>query len=54
MLLDWSLKRKKISNKGKCLKKEKAAGYFHDNVLSTTSSALLQSNAGVEQYREKA
>ena len=40
MLLDRS--QTEISNnKGKCFKKEKVAGYFHDNVLITTNSALL-------------
>ena len=40
------------NNKGKCSKKEKEAGYFHDNVLITTNSALLQSYARIEQYCE--
>ena len=40
------------TNKGKCFKKEKEAGYFHDNVLITTNSALLQSYARIEQYCE--
>ena len=51
MLLDRS--QKEISNnKGKCFKKEKEAGYFHDNVLITTNSALLWSYARTEQYCE--
>ena len=40
------------NNKGKCSKKEKEAGYFHDNVLITINTALLQSYARIQQYCE--
>ena len=39
------------TNKGKCFKKEKEAGYFHDNVLITTK-VMLELNNTVKCLRD--
>ena len=39
------------TNKGNCFKKEKEAGYFHDNVLITTK-VMLELNNTVKCLRD--